>query len=111
MLPQLSDGGNFLHMDALELQIKQRGIKVLLGTKVTEITPLGVNVVYSDGTEGSISADTVIYAVGMRALSDEAAAIAVLTPEFYMIGDCTAPKNIREATRKAFFTASNIGTI
>jgi len=73
-----------------------------------QVTPAGLLV---EGPEGvyEIKADTVIYAVGQRPLREEALALAGCAPEFHMLGDCVAPKNILSATQAAFHIARDVG--
>jgi 2,4-dienoyl-CoA reductase-like NADH-dependent reductase (Old Yellow Enzyme family)/thioredoxin reductase len=108
MLDVLSDGGNMLQGLAIRLELARRGVDVHLSTRALEITQSGV---LADGPDGQAlyGADSVIYAVGQRALSDEAEALRFLAPEFHRIGDCLAPKNITEATRAAYNIARDIG--
>lgn len=108
MLDQLNDGGNFLHMIGLEAELRKNNIGIHLNTKALEIGGAGV---VCDGPDGQklLEADTVIYAVGQRALSEEAAALGACAPEFYMLGDCTVPKNIAAATSAAYTVARDIG--
>jgi 2,4-dienoyl-CoA reductase-like NADH-dependent reductase (Old Yellow Enzyme family)/thioredoxin reductase len=68
-------------------------------------------VVRAEAEEGSkklFEADTVIYAVGLQPLHDEADALRFCAPEFHQIGDCLAPKNIQQATGMAFTIARDI---
>jgi pyruvate/2-oxoglutarate dehydrogenase complex dihydrolipoamide dehydrogenase (E3) component len=109
MLPALSDGGNNLQALALDVKIRELGVTLALSTKALEIRENGVLAETSDGAQTLFEADTVIYAVGQRPLWDDADALRACAPEFHQLGDCLAPKNIREATRAAFFAASNIG--
>ena len=108
MLDALNDGGNNLHMIGLKNEMAHYSIGVNLNTKAVEINDNGVICQDPEG-EKLFKADTVIYAVGQRALSDEAAALRYCAPEFYMIGDCTVPKNIAAATSAAFTVARDIG--
>ncbi|MDR0916531.1 MAG: NAD(P)/FAD-dependent oxidoreductase [Oscillospiraceae bacterium] len=108
MLSELSDGGNQLHAIALDVKIRELGIKLSLGTGVTEITDSAV-VADKAGDCVIFECDTVIYAVGQRPLWDETDALRFCAPEFHQIGDCLTPKNIRAATKAAYFTANNIG--
>jgi len=108
MMDSLNDGGNFLHMIALRGQIAKHNIGVHLNTKAMEITSDGVVGRGPDG-EKLFKADTVIYAVGQKPLSDEAAALGSCAPEFYMIGDCRVPRNIAAATSAAYTVARDIG--
>jgi 2,4-dienoyl-CoA reductase-like NADH-dependent reductase (Old Yellow Enzyme family) len=69
-------------------------------------------VVWADAEEVSrklYEADTVIYATGRQALSDEADALRFCAPEFHQIGDCLIPKNIHQATSMASTVARDIG--
>ena len=108
MLPALNDGGNMLQGLAIRLELKKYGIAVNLSTKALEITDAGV---VCEGPEGQklLPADTVIYAVGQRPLSDEADALRFYAPEFHQIGDCLVPKNIADATRTAYNITRDIG--
>ena len=107
MLDGISDGGNQLHVLALDVEIKRLGIDMRFDTAAVEITPDGVRCKGPDG-EKSFSADTVVYATGQRPLWDVAEGLSLCTPEFYMVGDCIAAKNIMNATSMAFSTARNI---
>ena len=60
------------------------------------------------GSKKLFEADTIIYALGLKPLSDEADAFRLGAPEFYQIGDCLASKNILEATSTAFNIVRNI---
>ena len=107
MLGGISDGGNFLHVLALDVEIAKYGIKMHYNTKALEVTPEGVNCEGPDGPL-SIVADTVIYATGQRALWEDADCLSMSAREFYLIGDCMAPRNITNATSMAFSVARNI---
>lgn len=108
MLDRMSDGGNFLHMSGVRVQIKERGLKVHLNRKVKEVLPDGVLCEAPDG-DVKFEADTVIVAMGMRPLGDEASEFAMCAPEFYPIGDCFVVANIEKATTAGYMTAKNIG--
>jgi pyruvate/2-oxoglutarate dehydrogenase complex dihydrolipoamide dehydrogenase (E3) component len=108
MMPALNDGGNFLHMIGLEAEIRKNNIGINLSTKAALINEKGV---IGEGKDGIklFEADTVIYAVGQRPLSDEAYALRACAPEFHVIGDCQVPKNIMSATSAAFTISRDIG--
>ena len=109
-LPELSDGGNMVHMNALKVQIAEKNIRIHLSTEVKEIRTDGV-VSECEGEEKIFPADSVIYAVGQRPRSEEAVALNGCAPEFYMIGDCVAPRSILSATSEAYSAAWDIGRI
>jgi NADPH-dependent 2,4-dienoyl-CoA reductase/sulfur reductase-like enzyme len=106
-LGEMSSGGNHMHGWALELEIKKYGVDMLFNTAATEITPDGVQCKGPDG-EKRFGADTVVYATGQRPLWDVAEGLSLCAPDFYMAGDCIAPKNIMNATGMAFSIARNI---
>ncbi len=108
MLDKISDGGNFLHVLGLKVEMKKRNLDLNLNTKAKEITEKGVQCQTSEG-EKFFEADTVIYAVGQRPLQEEASALKFCAPEFYQIGDCVAPLNIMSATSTAFTISRDIG--
>ena len=108
MLDHISDGGNFLHILGLNVEIKKRGLEIHFNTKAKEITKNGV-ACDKDGSVVTFSADTVVYAVGQKPARDAAAALGGYAPEFYMLGDCVSPRNITDATSEAFHIARNIG--
>ncbi len=104
----LNSGGNFLHGLAIDIQIRELGIKTALSTKAVEINEEGVLGQDPHG-EKLFGADTVIYAVGQAPLSEEAIALSGCAREFHMIGDCLKPANIQKATSDAFYVAGDIG--
>ncbi len=108
MLDHISDGGNFLHILGLKVEIKKRGLAIEFNTKAKEIKADGVLAETEDG-EKFFPADTVIYAVGQKPLQNEATALNFCAPEFYQIGDCVSPRNITSANAEAFMIARNIG--
>ena len=98
-----------MHAMAVMKELRERKIPMRLNTKATKIRPDGVEIEGREG-KGFLEADTVIYAAGMRALSDEAVALSQCAPEFTMLGDCRTPKNIIAATQSAHTAAMLIGT-
>jgi len=108
MLDHISDGGNFLHILGVNVEIEKRGLEIEFGTRAVEITPEGV-ICEKDGVRKSLPADTVVYAVGQVPLREQAVALGGCAPEFYMLGDCVSPRNITDATSEAFHAARNIG--
>ena len=108
MADSINDGGNFLHAIGLRAELAKREIEVNLNTKAKEIKADGVIGETAEG-EKFFEADTVIYAVGQRPMSEDALALRFCAPEFHQIGDCIMPKNITNATGSAFMIARDIG--
>ncbi len=107
MLPMLNNGGNILHQNALDVELNARKVRLSLGTRVLSVSEQGVTG-SRDGCEQFFPADTVICAMGQRPLREEAEALRFCAPEFYVVGDCVAPKNILQATAMADAIAKNI---
>jgi len=107
MLPMLNNGGNILHQNALDVEIKARKIALQLGAKVEGIEETGVRA-SKDGQALFLEADTVICAVGQTPLREEAEELRFCAPEFYVLGDAATPKNILQATAMADAIAKNI---
>lgn len=98
--------GNKLHGEAVTAKLKELDIKLLTNTKATEIRNNGVL------SEKCLhTADTVIYAVGQRALYEEVDELRFCAPEFYSVGDCNLPANIAKATKEGYYAARNIGRL
>ena len=108
MTNAVNSADNFLHGNALDAELDLLGISVRLGTKAERIAKNGVAVTSAEG-DAFIEADTVIYAVGMQGLQEQAAAFAQCAPITYQIGDCSRPANILEANRLGYNVAMDLG--
>ncbi|MGI9953472.1 FAD-dependent oxidoreductase [Moorellaceae bacterium AZ2] len=80
---------------------------VLLNTYCTDITPRTVRC-NSAGSTVELEADTVIIAVGMEALTEEAYALGAEVTEFRTIGDCRRVGKILTAVRDGYFAALDL---
>ena len=108
MAPDLNCGKNIVHRKAVDVELPRLGIKTVLSTKADEITPDGV-VGERDGVKTLYPADTVVTALGRRAVSGVCDELRFCAPEFYQIGDCATPQTIYDATRQAYAIAMDIG--
>ena len=93
-----------------ELLIAHPELKMTIktSTRALEVTDSGLKAEGPDGVV-TLPADTIVYAVGQRPLSDEAQALRDVAPEFYALGDCVTPRNIYSATQAAWSIARDIG--
>jgi 2,4-dienoyl-CoA reductase-like NADH-dependent reductase (Old Yellow Enzyme family)/thioredoxin reductase len=110
MLPALNDGGNMVHGGALKTQIRKLGITLALSTKALEINDEAV-IGESPSGKCAFPADTVVVAVGLAPLWEEAGALSAVASEFHQLGDCLSPRNILQATQAAYTIARDIGRI
>jgi 2,4-dienoyl-CoA reductase-like NADH-dependent reductase (Old Yellow Enzyme family)/thioredoxin reductase len=108
MLPALNAGDNIFQGMSINVELSRLDTHIATGTKAIEITDKGV---LGEDAEGQkfFEADTVICALGLLPLREEADALRLCAPEFYQIGDCSAARNIYEATRTAHQIAADIG--
>jgi pyruvate/2-oxoglutarate dehydrogenase complex dihydrolipoamide dehydrogenase (E3) component len=105
----LPGGYPLVHGVALTETLKTvPNMKVNCLTKAVRVLNEGLLVEGKD-VQHVIEADTVIYAVGVKPLCEEALALADCAPEFYQIGDCIVPDNIYAATSVAHQIALDLG--
>jgi NADPH-dependent 2,4-dienoyl-CoA reductase/sulfur reductase-like enzyme len=110
MLGEISHGGNALHIKAIDNEIRRRGVRLHFYTKAVEIA--GNRVVCEDvktGEKRIFDAETVVFALGMTPLQEEAAAFYDCAPQFHMIGDCKDARNLMAAVNDAFYVARDVG--
>ena len=111
---EMSDGfhpfPNVLHGQAIDIKMQEEGIQAHFSTKAARIDEGGVWCETPEG-EKYYEADSVIYAVGQRALTEETMALYDCATYFYPVGDCVLPRNIAEANTAARIVAEDIGRI
>ena len=77
-------------------------------TKVTEITQQGVMVVHADGTEAFHGANTVAVTLGFEENLDLAKSLKNKVKELYVVGDCTYPSRMADATKAGYVAACKL---
>lgn len=77
-------------------------------TKVKEITNQGVKVVHEDGSEVFYNVDTVAITLGFDKNMDLADSLMHSIKELYVVGDCTNPARMADATKAGYLAASQI---
>jgi 2,4-dienoyl-CoA reductase-like NADH-dependent reductase (Old Yellow Enzyme family)/thioredoxin reductase len=108
MLDRLAGDASESHRIALLAMMKDR-LQSRTGLTCTEITPQGIRVRAKDGTEELIEADTVVYAVGLRAHADRALALCNAAPrQYFMVGDCLSARKVKQAVHEGFHAAMDI---
>ena len=108
MLDKVNDGGNFQHMKAVWVELNKYGVEINLSTNAIEIDGSGILCNTPEGVK-HFDADSVIYAVGQKPLSEESYSLSGCAPEFYPVGDCVGAKDIMNATSMAYMVARSIG--
>ena len=84
--------------DFLTDTMPKAGIKTLNRLTITQITDEGVTAVNPWGKKTHLDADSVVIAMGTKALENLEAKIDDHISEVYVIGDCAKPRQIIEAT-------------
>ncbi len=104
----LNFANNSCHAAAVTERLAGLKVTVHTGAKVEKVTADGA-VCRGGNGELTLTADSVVNALGRAPLQERAAAFAVCAPVFYAIGDCLAAKNVYEANRLGFNVAMDIG--
>jgi 2,4-dienoyl-CoA reductase-like NADH-dependent reductase (Old Yellow Enzyme family)/thioredoxin reductase len=107
MLDEVAQDASILYRIALMIELRHY-VKVVTGTRGKAITEEGLVCESPDGKEVLFKADTVICAVGQRALTSVVEQLRDTAPEFYYIGDCEKPQNVTEAVRVGYDTAMDL---
>jgi 2,4-dienoyl-CoA reductase-like NADH-dependent reductase (Old Yellow Enzyme family)/thioredoxin reductase len=101
MLPELAPDASPTHRTELLQELdNEANLTYLTNNRCNEITE---NCVVC--ASGSIEAESVILATGMRALSDEAEAFRPKTGDFVAIGDCVRARTVENAIKEAYYAA------
>jgi NADH dehydrogenase FAD-containing subunit len=79
------------------------------GTKCIEIAADGVRVLNQDGAEELVEADTVVYAVGLKAHTAQALALCnAASRQYFVIGDCLSARKVKQAVHEGYHAAMDI---
>ncbi|MDR2665542.1 MAG: FAD-dependent oxidoreductase [Oscillospiraceae bacterium] len=106
----INDGGNFLHVKALNVEIKKYGVRMHFNTRADAISPPRVEAEDTQARAKRVfEADTVINALGTQPLQEEALAFYDRAAQFHIIGDCRSARNMERAVSNAFHVARDIG--
>ncbi len=96
------------HKNAIHWQ-KEHLIDFRLNTRVTAVTPEGLEAVDQAGQPVFVPADSVVVAaVGYRADETQVEALRFTAPEFHWIGDCCRPGKVGDAVRMGYYTALDL---
>lgn len=82
-------------------------VTTLTSAKCTQIGAHSVEIVDANGTATTLEADTVLFALGMKARRAETEALKAACPglEVYEIGDCVTTGKVYDANRQGYETA------
>ena len=83
-------------------------ISIKTGVRCTEVRPGGIVYRARNNRRVELSADTVLYAVGMQPRRAELAELLTAHPNTAVIGDCREPGRLLQALRDGLFAAYDI---
>jgi 2-enoate reductase len=86
-------------------RLSEAKIKILTGTRVLEITKEGVIVDSKSTGRNTMTADTVVIAVGMKSNIELQNALGDQISDVRVIGDCVEPRRVVNAIWEGFRTA------
>ncbi len=105
MLPRVANEAYGMYREALALEMAKENMTLLENTRCLEIGKDFVKVLLPDGTEKTLEADTVLYALGMKSVpADDLKAAAGDIP-VTVIGDAVKPGKVDGATRGGYMAA------
>ena len=105
MLPRIANEAYGMYREALIREIGKEDITVLENTRCLEIGTGFVRIKAPDGTEQTLEADTVLYALGMRSVSAEELKRAAGTIPVTVIGDAIRPGKVDQAVSTGYMAA------
>ena len=110
MLPRVANEAYGMYREALAREIAKEGMELYENTRCLEIGKDYVKVQLPDGQEKTLHGDTVLYALGMKAvptqeLADAAKAAGI---RVQVIGDAIKPGKVDQATRTGYLAAVSI---
>lgn len=108
MLDSLAGESFGMYREALMAEMEKRDVIGKTKTRCIEITSRGIEVETGDGKREFIEADTVVYALGMKANSTDELLTAAGGIPVYEIGDCVRAATVAEATEEGFLAAMKI---
>lgn len=107
-LPEVARDAGPVYKIGMLWRLEQLGVKLVTDARVSEIAASAVT--YEKGGESvTLGADTVLYAVGMKANTQTYLDFADKAPHVDFIGDCKTPGKLLGAIHGGYFAALDVG--
>lgn len=87
---------------------KSPRVKIEVLTKAIEISKQGIKVRHEDGSEAWHETDTIAITLGFRPNMSLADALIESVAELYVVGDCTIPARMADATKAGYIAACKL---
>jgi 2,4-dienoyl-CoA reductase-like NADH-dependent reductase (Old Yellow Enzyme family)/thioredoxin reductase len=108
MSKRLANEAFGMYWEALMLEMEKCEVTAKTGTRCIEITSTGSRVENEDGSQEFIPADTIVYALGMKARDTTGVQSAAGKIPVHKIGDCLGAGDVAKAVREGFMAAMEI---
>ena len=90
-------------------RLREKGVNLIPGVqKYEEISKEGLKLIDKDGNSQTIKADTVVYAVGVKANKELAGQLQGKVPALFSVGDCVEPRDIMAAIEEGCRVACEV---
>lgn len=109
MLPRVANEVYGMYREALMREIAQEDMTLYENTKCLEIGTDFVRVLLPDGQEKTLTANTVVYALGLKPTPYQALLDAAGDIPHEVIGDAVSPAKVDQATRGGYLAGVRIG--
>ena len=109
MLPRIANEAYGMYREALVREIAKEDMEIYENTRCLEIGKDFVKVQLPDGTEKTLYADTVLFALGMRAVPTQELLDAAKDIPVEVIGDAIRAGKVDQATRSGYLAAIKLG--
>jgi 2,4-dienoyl-CoA reductase-like NADH-dependent reductase (Old Yellow Enzyme family)/thioredoxin reductase len=108
MLDSLASESFGMYREALMAEMEKRDVIGKTKMRCVEITSGGIEVEIGEGKREFIEADTVVYALGMKASNTAGLIAAAGGIPVFEVGDCVRAATVAEATEEGFLAAMKI---
>lgn len=109
MLPRIANEAYGMYREALVREIAKEDMEIYENTRCLEIGKDFVKVQLPDGSEKTLHADTVLFALGMRSVPTQALLDAAKDVPVEVIGDAIHAGKVDQATRSGYLAAIKLG--
>jgi len=103
----IRDSGGLYRIGLTEILFEKKGIEIITSALVTEITTSGVNYEL-DGNSVTASADTILYAIGMRPNDKAYFDLLDKAPFVTLIGDAKKNGKVHDAVHTGYYAALDL---
>ena len=107
MQEELAPEANWMEQEGMKPALAKYGIKTMTSATCKEITDKGVAVVTEEG-EQFVEADTVVYALGMRANDDVLDLLEDSAQDVVAVGDCVRARKVLSAIHEAYYAVIDL---